>query len=158
MASRTDRDAAREAMDKTGVLSLSERPVTELSGGEQKLVALARAFAQRPEVLLLDEPSAHLDPQHAIAIFELVDSEVRQRQLASVAVAHDLNLAAAFADRVVLLDEGRVRACGAVDAVMTPEHLVDVFGDELRVEATTAGPCFVPRRRPPDTRPSSERD
>ena len=158
LASRDDRDAARDAMAKTGVLPLSNRPVAELSGGEQKLVALARAFAQRPEVLLLDEPTAHLDPRHGIAIFELVVSEVRQRRLACVAIAHDLNLAAAFGDRIVLLDEGRVRACGAVDAVMTPGHLVAVFGDELRVEATPAGPCFVPRRRTPDTRPSSERD
>jgi len=158
LASRDDRDAARDAMDKTGILPLSDRPVAELSGGEQKLVALARAFAQRPEVLLLDEPSAHLDPRHGIAIFELVVSEVRQRRLACAAIAHDLNLAAAFGDRIVLLDEGRVRACGPVEAVMTPGHLVAVFGDELRVEATPAGPCFVPRRRPPDTRPSSERD
>jgi iron complex transport system ATP-binding protein len=158
LATRDDRDAVRDAMDKTGTASLADRPMTELSGGEQKLVALARAFAQRPEALLLDEPSAHLDPRHSIAIFELVLSEVRARGLACIAIAHDLNLAAAFADRIVLLDRGRVTASGTVAEVMTRENLAPVFGAELEVETTAAGPCFVPRRRSPDTRPSGEPD
>jgi iron complex transport system ATP-binding protein len=159
LATKDDVDAAHEAMDKTGTRPLAARPLTELSGGEQKLVALARAFAQRPEVLLLDEPSAHLDPRHSIGVFELVISEVRARGLACVAIAHDLNLAAAFADRIVLIQDGRIRANGTVEEVMTPEHLTEVFGVELRVEDTAAGRCFVPRRRrPPDTRPSSEPD
>ena len=159
LATRADLEAAHEAMDKTGTRALAGRPLTELSGGEQKLVALARAFAQRPEVLLLDEPSAHLDPRHSIGVFELVISEVRARGLACVAIAHDLNLAAAFADRIVLIQDGRIRADGTVEEVMTAEHLTAVFGVELQVEDTATGRCFVPRRRrPPDTRPSSEPD
>ncbi len=158
-ATADDVEATRAAMGRTGVADLAERTMNELSGGEQKLVALARAFAQRPEVLLLDEPSAHLDPRHSIELFELVVSEVRERGLACVAVAHDLNLAAAFADRVVLLDRGRVGAIGAVDEVMTRERLTQVFGLELEVEQTATGRCFVPRRRRvPDTRPSSGPD
>jgi iron complex transport system ATP-binding protein len=146
LATRDDLDAAREAMDKTGVLALAGRPVAELSGGEQKLVALARAFAQRTDVLLLDEPSAHLDPRHAVELFELVTSEVHRRGLACIAVAHDLNLAAAFADRVVLIESGAVRASGSVDDVMTPAHLAAVFGAELEVRAHADGRFFVPRR------------
>ena len=115
-------------MQKTGIADLARRSVSELSGGEQKLVALARAFAQRPEVLLLDEPSAHLNPRHAVMIFELLATEVRQKRLSCVAVAHDLNPAAAFADRVVLLHQGRVHGVGSVDEVMTPENLTAVFG------------------------------
>jgi iron complex transport system ATP-binding protein len=158
-AMSTDVDAAHDAMAKTGIASLANRSVSELSGGERKLVALARAFAQRPSVLLLDEPSAHLDPRHGVELFELVASEVRQRGLACVAVAHDLNLAAAFADRIVLLHEGRVMASGKVDEVMTPARLRSVFGDELHVESTVNGRYFVPRRRRlPDTRPSAEPD
>jgi len=158
LATREDVDAAREAMQKTGVDRLAERPVAELSGGEQKLVALARAFAQRTDVLLLDEPSAHLDPRNAVELFELVVSEVRGRGLACIAVAHDLNLAAAFADRVVLLENGGIRASGSVAEVMTPEHLAAVFGAELEVRAHANGPFFVPRRKVPDTRPSREPD
>jgi iron complex transport system ATP-binding protein len=159
LASRDDLDAADEAMNKTGIRSLSAKPLSELSSGEQKLVALARAFAQRPEVLLLDEPSAHLDPRHSIDLFELVVSEVRTRRLACVAIAHDLNLASAFADRIVLLQNGQIEASGSVDEVMTAAHLTAVFGVELGVEGTGAGRYFVPRRRrQPDTRPSSEPD
>ena len=158
-ATRHDLDASRDAMDKTGIRSLSGRLLAELSGGEQKLVALARAFAQRPDVLLLDEPSAHLDPHHAVALFELIVSEMRARGVACVAIAHDLNLAAAFADRIILLQEGRIKASGGVDEVMTADHLTSVFGPELLVQGTPAGRFFVPgRRRPPDTRPSSEPD
>ena len=146
-ASADDAEAVREAMSKTGVLELRTRPVAELSGGEQKMVALARAFSQRPEVLLLDEPSAHLDPRHSVGVFELVVSEVRQRHIACVAIAHDLNLAAAFADRVLLLVDGSVCAVGPVDEVMTPEHLALAFGDELRVEHAGVDRYFVPRRR-----------
>jgi len=162
LASAEDERAVRQAMLQTGVLELRGRPVKELSGGEQKMVALARAFAQLPEVLLLDEPSAHLDPRHSVGVFELVVSEVRRRNVACVAIAHDLNLAAAFADRILLLVVGSVRALGPLDEVMTAEHLAGAFGDELRVENTRDGPYFVPRRRrgpdSPDTRPSRGTD
>jgi iron complex transport system ATP-binding protein len=142
-----DQETVREALEKAGILDLAGRSVAELSGGEQRLVALARALAQRPEVLLLDEPSAHLDPRHAIRILELVASEVQSRRIACVLVAHDLNLAAAFVDRVVLLEDGEVRAIGSVDEVMTQENLARAFGVELCVEKTAQGRAFVPRRR-----------
>jgi len=148
LASADDLEAVRDAMQKVGVHELGSRPLAQLSGGEQKLVALARAFAQRPEVLLLDEPSAHLDPRHSIGLFELVLSEVRERKLACVAIAHDLNLAAAFADRVVLLEQGRVKAIGSVDEVMTPEKLTTAFGIALHVDRTAQGAYFVPLRHP----------
>jgi iron complex transport system ATP-binding protein len=147
LASDDDVKAVREAMERTGILELAGRAVSELSGGEQKMVALARALAQRPDVLLLDEPSAHLDPKHGVMFFELLAAEVRQGRLSCVAVAHDLNLAAAFADRVVLLHEGRVHSAGSVDEVMTPENLRAVFGVELHVETSNGGRYFVPRRQ-----------
>ncbi len=149
LASTDDVAAVKDAMARTGILNLAGRAVSELSGGEQKMVALARAFAQRPDVLLLDEPSAHLDPRHGVMLFELLAAEVRQGRLSCVAVAHDLNLAAAFADRVVLLHEGRVRGAGSVDEVMTPENLREVFGAELHVETSNGVRYFVPRRQSP---------
>jgi iron complex transport system ATP-binding protein len=161
LASADDREAVGDALRKVGVEALRARRLDQLSGGEQKLVALARAFAQRPEVLLLDEPSAHLDPRHSIGLFEVVLSEVRARRLACIAIAHDLNLAAAFADRVVLLDQGRVKASGSVDVVMTTENLTAAFDVELYVDWTSTGSFFIPLRRPaktPDTRPSRDGD
>lgn len=147
LASDDDVKAVREAMERTGILDLAGRIVAELSGGEQKMVALARALAQRPDVLLLDEPSAHLDPKHGVMFFELLATEVRQGRLSCVAVAHDLNLAAAFADRVMLLHQGRVKSIGSVEEVMTPENLGEAFGAELHVETSNGARYFVPRRQ-----------
>jgi iron complex transport system ATP-binding protein len=155
LASARDAAAADDAMARTGITHLRRRAVAELSGGEQKLVALARALAQSPEILVLDEPSAHLDARHAVSLFELLAAEVRERGLACLAIAHDLNLAAAFADRVVLLHEGEVRASGPVEEVMSRENLTGVFGLELEVGDTGNVRYFVPRRRleRPNTRP-----
>ena len=160
LASAADAEAVAEAMELTGIAGLRGRSVSELSGGEQKLVALARALAQKPVVLLLDEPSARLDPHHAVALFELLVRQARTHGLSCLAIAHDLNLAAAFADRVVLLAEGKVRASGTVDEVMTRENLSGAFGLELAMGR--AGPVrfFVPRRQSSqsDTRPPSGAD
>jgi iron complex transport system ATP-binding protein len=146
LASSEDSQAVRDAMERTGTAGLAKRVVSELSGGEQKLVALARALAQKPGVLLLDEPSAHLDPRHGVELFELLAAEARDKGLSCLAVAHDLNLAAAFADRVLLLHEGRVRSAGSVEEVMTGENLTGVFGAQLRVERSEGRPYFLPRR------------
>jgi iron complex transport system ATP-binding protein len=156
LAGAADVEAVAEAMAMTGIAQLRNRSVAELSGGEQKLVALARALAQKPEVLLLDEPSAHLDPRHAVAIFELLVTQARHRGLACLAIAHDLNLAAAFADRIVLLHQGSVRAAGPVAEVMTEATLRDAFGVDLEIGQVGSLRFFVPRRRSPraDTRPS----
>jgi len=84
----------------------------ELSGGERQLVAIARALAQGAEILMLDEASAHLDIRHAVALYELALGEVSARRSACLAVMHDLNLAGAYAHRVVLMKEGRIEASG----------------------------------------------
>jgi iron complex transport system ATP-binding protein len=160
LASAADVAAVEEAMAMTGTEHLRGRPVSELSGGEQKLVALARALAQTPTVLLLDEPSARLDPHHAVALFEMIIGQARSRGLACLAIAHDLNLAAAFADRVVLLSNGTVRASGGVGEVMTEEHLHQTFGPNLRIGELGQSRFFVPRRKSerPDTRPPTGGD
>jgi iron complex transport system ATP-binding protein len=155
LASAVDSAAVAEAMEMTGIGGLRGRSVSELSGGEQKLVALARALAQKPVVLLLDEPSARLDPHHAVALFELLVRQARTQGLACLAIAHDLNLAAAFADRVVLLSQGKMRAAGTVDEVMTGENLREAFGLELEMGQAGSVRFFVPRRQgaKSDTRP-----
>jgi iron complex transport system ATP-binding protein len=160
LASTVDSTVVTEAMAMTGILDLRHRAVAELSGGEQKLVALARALAQKPGVLLLDEPSAHLDPRHAVALFELLVSQAREQGLSCLAIAHDLNLAAAFADRVVLLHRGAVRACGTVAEVMTQENLSHAFGLDLEMGQVGSVRFFVPRRwgKRADTRPSPDGD
>jgi len=131
--SESDRLIARRAMEATGVLHLAARRVTGLSGGEQKRVLVAKALAQQPELLLLDEPAAHLDIRHQVSLHRLID-EIRQREkLTVIAAMHDLNLAAAFCDRVALLQQGRVTAAGLVPEVMTYRRLRETFGIDIYV-------------------------
>jgi iron complex transport system ATP-binding protein len=150
LMAESDADRARvaDALSRCDLSEKAERPVEELSGGEQRLVAIARALAQDAPSLLLDEPGAHLDVKHAHAVYGLVRDEVDRRGLACVAVLHDLNAAAQYADRIVLMKDGAVEADGPVDEVMTWRRLGDVFGVDLyvgvnEIEGTR---YFVPMR------------
>ncbi len=118
-----DRALVDEALRRTGTLDLAARLIGTLSGGERQRVLIARALAQEPRLLLLDEPTANLDIQHQMSILGLVRALVRQDQLGAVAAVHDLELAARFCDRLVLLHEGIVLADGSPEDVLSPEHL-----------------------------------
>ena len=132
-ARSADHEAVERAIEACELGDLAERPVAALSGGEQKRVAIARALAQEAPVLVLDEASAHLDVRHTIVVHELVRRELERRELACVAVLHDLNAAARYADRVALIQAGRVVAEGTVPEVMTYRRLTEVFETELYV-------------------------
>lgn len=119
------------ALARCDLVALASRSARALSGGEQKRVAVARALAQEPKVLLLDEPGAFLDVRHALDLYELLAVEVKQRKLACLVVMHDLNVAAQFADRVVLMKSGRVVAAGTVPEVMTWRILKETFDADL---------------------------
>jgi iron complex transport system ATP-binding protein len=121
---------AREALALTGSLELAQRRVHELSGGERQRVFLAMALAQEPHLLLLDEPTAHLDLHHQIALHDLLRRRNREGPLTVLTVLHDLNLAAQYCDRVLLLFEGRVFACGTIEEVLTYRNVREVFSVE----------------------------
>jgi len=125
-ATAEDRTAVSRAMEQTAVTAFADRPVTELSGGERQRVLLARALAQSTPLLLLDEPTANLDINHAIRTLDLVRSVVDDGT-AAVAAIHDLNLAARYCDRLVLLAGGEVLAAGSPDSVLTSETLREAF-------------------------------
>ncbi|MBX6333064.1 MAG: ABC transporter ATP-binding protein [Gemmatimonadaceae bacterium] len=129
---REDRDAIADAMRRCDVDALAERAVGTLSGGERQRVRLARALAQRPQVLALDEPTAALDVRHEMAMFELLRSATASG-LTVVLVTHHLNLAARYADAIVLLDRGRVVARGAPAEVFTAERAESVFQWPVRI-------------------------
>ncbi|EYF06462.1 ABC transporter ATP-binding protein [Chondromyces apiculatus] len=131
--SEQDDQAVQRALDACGLMSLSDRPVAELSGGEQRRVSIARALAQEGDVLILDEPGAHLDVRHSIELYEVIRREVAERRLACVAVLHDLNAAAQYADRIALLKGGRLLARGTIEEVMTYQKLKSAFEAELYV-------------------------
>ncbi|MFO0762799.1 MAG: ABC transporter ATP-binding protein [Byssovorax sp.] len=132
-ATLADRQAVDRAAEACELLDLLDRPVSALSGGEQKRVAIARALAQEAQVLILDEAGAHLDVRHAIAINEVVSREIEQRGLSCIHVLHDLNAAAQYADRIALLKSGKIVAFGTVEEVMTYRQLKEVFEIELFV-------------------------
>jgi iron complex transport system ATP-binding protein len=122
-----DRSAVNNAMRRADVAQLAGRLVTELSGGERQRVLLARSLATEASILLLDEPTASLDIAHALDVLSLCRELAEEGKAIAMAI-HDLNLAARFADRVALLDEGRLIACGGADEVLRVESLNRVFG------------------------------
>jgi iron complex transport system ATP-binding protein len=136
------------ALERCDLLPLAARSAQALSGGEQKRVAIARALAQEPKVLLLDEPGAFLDVRHQLDLYELLATEVKQRGLACLIVMHDLNVAAQFADRVVLMKAGAVVAAGTVTEVMTWNTLKETFDADLYcgVNDLTGARFFLPMR------------
>jgi iron complex transport system ATP-binding protein len=132
-----DERAVRQALVDAEALDLAHRFADELSGGERQRVLVAMALAQEPELLLLDEPTLHLDLAHQVALLRTIRRLGAQRSLTVLAVLHDLNLAAAFAPRVVVLADGAVAADGPAAEVLTPTLVQRVFG--VGVRALDAG-------------------
>ncbi|MGB2894880.1 MAG: ABC transporter ATP-binding protein [Anaerolineales bacterium] len=130
-----DRRVALDAMARTETIDLAARPIGELSGGEQQRVLIARALAQSTPVMLLDEPTAHLDLKHQDNLLKLVRDLAFVDELAVLITLHDLNLVARFTDRVALLSNGRVRKIGVPAEVLTPDELAEVYGIRIHVIA-----------------------
>jgi iron complex transport system ATP-binding protein len=134
-----DHEAVARALAQTGIEHLAGRPLGTLSAGERQLAALARGLAQEPEVLLLDEPAAHLDIGHQLRLFAVLE-EVRRRGVAVLAVVHDLQRAGAWAERMALLSEGRVRDEGAPAAVLSGRAAAEAFGVTISAHALATLP------------------
>jgi len=130
-----DREAIGTALRQADLEGMEEQLVDELSAGERQRTLVALALAQEPQVLLLDEPTAHLDIQHAWRLLELVRALNRERGTTVIFSSHDLNLAAAFCRRLVLLDQGRLAADGAPEDVLTAGVLSPTYRHALEVIA-----------------------
>jgi iron complex transport system ATP-binding protein len=145
---------ARDAMEAANVQHLADRSIDELSGGERQRVVLAQALAQDAPVLLLDEPTTHLDVRHVLDLLGMVRGLASRDGKAVLAIFHELNVAAATSDRMVALSEGRVVAEGAPEDVVTPDLLRSVYGVEAAVhpDPLTGRPAVA--LGPPPTAPS----
>ena len=136
----TDEDLAiaRAAMEATSVLDLADTPVRTLSGGERQRVVLARALAQRPRLLILDEPTAHLDLRYQVECVALLRRVNREQGTTVLLVSHDLNLAGELCDRLLLLADGRIARLGPPDEVLDEALLAAVYGCAVSVEKNPA--------------------
>ncbi len=140
-----DRAAIARAMAATSVEPFADRLITTLSGGECARVAIARALATEAPVLIADEPTASLDERHRLIVMELLRTIARQGA-AVVAIIHNLALAMRFADKVVLMNEGRIVASGRPQDALTPERIAEIFGVSVNRIETPDGPILVPSR------------
>ena len=144
-----DRRAIERALAYTDLLDLRDRPFAELSGGEKQRAAIALALAQETRILLLDEPTAHLDLNHQWDILQLLDRLNRECRLTIVMTSHDLNLAAEFCARLALFDHGQLAALGAPAAVLREDLLREVYHCDVRVRCESGRtPEVRPERRP----------
>src|SRR5215510_11809965 len=125
--SKKDEDIARQSLVRVSALPFMERRVGELSGGEQQRVLLARALCQSTPILLLDEPTAHLDLQYQVGLLELVHELAHKDHLAVLIALHDLNLAAHYADRIILMVAGQIKAEGSAKEVIKPDLIQQAY-------------------------------
>ena len=132
MTAPGDREAVARALADTGLEALRRRPLSQLSGGERRRAWIASALAQEPDLLLLDEPTQSLDLHQAAAVMEILARRAAAG-MRVVAVLHDLNLAALFCDRLILLQDGKIAADGLPADILTPERVFSAYGDKIEV-------------------------
>ena len=132
--SKGDIALARDALERCGALQFAHRPVLELSAGERQLVVAARALAQEPGCLLMDEPASFMDIRHQVELFDLVRSMADDEETGVLSVLHDLNIAAEYCDRIYLLKEGRILAAGPTAEVFTYAKLKETFDTDVYVD------------------------
>lgn len=140
-----DKAIVIEKLELLGITNLAERYLDELSGGEQQKVFVARALAQEPKMLLLDEPTSNLDIRHQLEVLNIVRSLAVNQGMAIIMALHDLNLACRYSDTIILLKEGRVFAVGNPESVLNRENIKLVYGvDTLLSNGNMGRPYIIP--------------
>jgi len=129
-----DHEIVEKSMEMTDILQFRDRSMHELSGGERQRVLIARALAQEPAIMLLDESTAFLDIRHQIVFFDLVKTLNRERGVTVISVTHDINLAALYGDRIMLISKGRVHSMGTAKEVITEEAIKNVYHTNVLVD------------------------
>ncbi|MFZ5989186.1 MAG: ABC transporter ATP-binding protein [Bacillota bacterium] len=142
-ASKNDLVIVHDALDALDLTEYALRYLNELSGGEQQKVVIARALAQKPELLLLDEPTSSLDLKNQLEVAKIIKKVVKDHQMAAVVTMHDLNLAIRFADKFLLIKNGKIYAAGGIE-VMTPENIENVYSVPVTINKIGEIPVVIP--------------
>jgi len=143
---REDIAIADKAMQAVDIAQFADRHINEVSGGEKQRAIIARALAQQPRIMLLDEPTAFLDLKHQAGIYRVLEKLNREREMTILVVSHSLNLAAQFCRRIIMLDKGGIAADGAPDEVLTRENIERVYDVKVRITRGDTGgtPIIIP--------------
>jgi len=137
--SERDSEIVADMLDFLGIGELAMRHFNELSGGEQQKVIIARALAQQPQILLLDEPTSSLDIRHQLEILCILRSLTQSKDRSVVVSMHDLNLASRFSDRMLMLKKGKIFACGTPKEVLTEKNIEEIYGIKSKVTTSFMG-------------------
>jgi len=141
-----DTEKVLEILQLLNIEDLAMRDVNELSGGEQQKVFIARAIIQEPRVLLLDEPTSNLDIKHQLEVMDIIKNIVREKDISTIMAIHDLNLASIYADRIIMMNNGKIFAAGNPLSVFTQENMKQVYGVEAEVSNHNGRPHIIPVR------------
>lgn len=143
---KRDFEVTSRVMELTNISYLADRLITAISGGERQKVIIAKALAQEPEVILLDEPTSHLDINHQVEILNLLQRLNREEGLTIISIFHDLNVAAQYCDRLILMQKGRIFAVGIPEKVLTADNIKSVYGADVlvRKHPVTGRPTVMP--------------
>jgi len=139
-----DKEIVSQILALMGIKELAPRYLNELSGGEMQKVIIARALAQEPKVLLLDEPTSNLDIKHQLEVLSIIRSVVKEKRIVAVIAIHDLNLASRFSDKIILLHKGRIYDAGKPSKVFTQENIRTVYGVNVEINNNSGVPYIIP--------------
>jgi iron complex transport system ATP-binding protein len=143
-SSKEDLDCVLEVLELLGMMEFAMRDVNEISGGQQQKVLIARALAQKADILLLDEPTSNLDIRHQLEVMEIMKNIVKNRGISVIMAVHDLNLASRYADWVIMMKEGKIFAAGNPASVLTVENIKQVYGVRALVKNDGEKPYIIP--------------
>jgi iron complex transport system ATP-binding protein len=145
-ATEKDTDKVLETLHLLHIEDLAMREINELSGGQLQKVFIARALAQDPDVLLLDEPTSNLDIKHQLEVMSIIERIVKEKGISAIMAIHDLNLAARYADRIIMMNSGKIVSAGDPASVLTRDNIKRVYGVEANVNYNDGKLYIVPLR------------